>query len=321
MGASTGFAIGSLTVIELTGADRNKILNNLCTQDLRSLQPGQVKETFILDVKGRTISHGIVACLDSKTLFISSPHQAQRLVPHIDRYIIREDALVTDASCNYQSYLFQPENLNAQQFCKETLGSLACKESLTAHPPEVWLHVPWLGDNTPLLLAPNTAANTAPSTPPNPSLQKLIESCQPSDCVQRQGWEHQRISNHWPWFGVDIDEKNLPQEIGIDSRAISFKKGCYLGQETVARLDALGQVQKQLAPVQLQTDAQWEFHRPCELFIDGKSIGSLTSAARSQHQTGSTIDWSAMAMLRRSVYEPGKQWNLDGNLKLFIGNK
>lgn len=313
MGALTGFAIGSLTVVEMVGADRNKILNNLCTQDLRSLEPGQVKETFILDVKGRTLSHGIVACLESKTLFVSAPNQAQRLIPHIDRYIIREDAMVTDASCNYQSYLFDPKNLDAQHFCANALGSGACKEFLTTHPPEVWIHVPWLGENTPLLLAPTTDRN--------PSIQKLIESCQTSDCVERQGWEHQRISNHWPWFGDDIDEKNLPQEIGIDSRAISFKKGCYLGQETVARLDALGQVQKQLATVQLQTDANWEFHRPCELFIDGKSIGFLTSAAKSQHQTGSTIDWSAMAMLRRGFFEPGKQWNLDGNLELSICNK
>ena len=51
-----------------------------------------------------------------------------------------------------------------------------------------------------------------------------------------------RIEAGTPVFGKDITEKNLPQEIGRDSRAINFVKGCYLGQETVARLDALGHV-------------------------------------------------------------------------------
>ena len=101
-----GLAIGTLTVIELTGADRNKILNNLCTQDLRNLQPGQVRETFLLDVKGRTLSHGIVVTLDSKTFFVSSPGQAAGLIAHIDRYIIREDATLRDASSDYQALLF-----------------------------------------------------------------------------------------------------------------------------------------------------------------------------------------------------------------------
>ena len=51
-----------------------------------------------------------------------------------------------------------------------------------------------------------------------------------------------RIAAGTPVFGKDVTEKNLPQEIGRDDRAISFVKGCYLGQETVARIDALGHV-------------------------------------------------------------------------------
>src|SRR5262249_54396005 len=54
--------------------------------------------------------------------------------------------------------------------------------------------------------------------------------------------EAMRIEAGTPVFGKDITEKNLPQEIGRDSQTISFVKGCYLGQETVARIDALGHV-------------------------------------------------------------------------------
>ena len=58
-----------------------------------------------------------------------------------------------------------------------------------------------------------------------------------------------RIESGTPLFGVDFDEENLPQEVGRDELAISFTKGCYLGQETVARIDALGHVNQQLAGV------------------------------------------------------------------------
>ncbi len=59
-------------------------------------------------------------------------------------------------------------------------------------------------------------------------------------------WQTLRIRNRWPVLGADYDDRNLPQELDRDASAISFHKGCYLGQETVARLDALGQVQKKL---------------------------------------------------------------------------
>src|SRR5205807_8624579 len=55
-----------------------------------------------------------------------------------------------------------------------------------------------------------------------------------------------RIEAGTPCFGRDVTPENLPQEVGRDARAINFVKGCYLGQETVARIDALGHVNKHL---------------------------------------------------------------------------
>ena len=89
-----GFLLGELTILAITGADRLKIANNLCTQDLKSIAPGQIAETFVTDVKGRTLSHGVALAREDALWFISSPGQGTRLVPHFDRYIIREDAAV-----------------------------------------------------------------------------------------------------------------------------------------------------------------------------------------------------------------------------------
>jgi len=301
-----GFSIGPLTVLELTGADRNKILNNLCTQDLRSLPSGQSKESFMLDVKGRTISHGSVACLDSRTLWISSPGQAHRLVPHIDRYIIREDAMVRDVSDVFLPYLLRPESPWIQTHLAELLETKECSEVFDKQ--AISILVPWLGPGTLLVLAmPGTHS---------PQIAQLSRVCHPSQTPNLQthdgsAWETLRIKNFWPWYGVDIDERNLPQEIGIDARAISFNKGCYLGQETVARLDALGQVQKKLVLVEMSTDSGWKFSGPTELMMSGKSVGTVTSASQSDTIENGRGLWIGLAMLRRGYMEPGSQFATD----------
>ena len=68
-------------------------------------------------------------------------------------------------------------------------------------------------------------------------------------------FETLRIEAGTPLFGVDFNDTNLPQEVGRDAVAISFTKGCYLGQETVARLDALGHVNQKIAGAAVRQDA------------------------------------------------------------------
>jgi folate-binding protein YgfZ len=269
----------------------------------------------MLDVKGRTISHGSVACLDSRTLWISSPGQAHRLVPHIDRYIIREDAMVRDVSDVFLPYLLRPESPWMQTHRTELLETKECSEVYGNQ--AISILVPWLGPGTLLVLAtPGTQSS---------QIAQLSSVCHPSQTPNLQthngsDWETLRIENFWPWYGVDIDERNLPQEIGIDARAISFNKGCYLGQETVARLDALGQVQKKLALVELRTDSSWKFSGPIELMMSGKSVGTVTSASPSEAIENGGGLWIGLAMLRRGYMEPGSQFDTDDGFVVNVRN-
>ena len=286
-----GFAIGQLTVLELTGKDRNKILNNLCTQDLRTLESGQVRETFVLDVKGRTLAHGTVAALEDRSWFISVPDLGEILVPHIDRYIIREDAVVRDASEEWNGFLFAPSEQNDPALPWSVTSDSDCS-SLTDS-SGIAVRTPWLGQGTTLVLPHHGEKSTI--------IDDLAGCTIPSNCKTRAGWEAHRIRAFWPWYGVDIDSKNLPQEISIDARAISFKKGCYLGQETVARLDALGQVQKRLVAVQFEADPGWSFNDKTEILNGDQSIGSITSAAPLSSSPNGPNEWIGLAFLKRGV--------------------
>jgi folate-binding protein YgfZ len=282
-----GFFIGELTILAITGADRLKIANNLCTQDLKSIEPGQIAETFVTDVKGRTLSYGVALAREDSLWFISSPGQGARLVPHFDRYIIREDAAVQDASGDWVAVLFM---------------ALQDAEGFGASHPDwgcVITSVPWVSGGR-LVLVPAGRRDQLSNEVRDGAIAM-------SDTHIRSGWERARIEAFWPWYGVDLDDRNLPQEAGIDARAISFKKGCYLGQETVARLDALGQVQKRL--VRLTFERKPDVSLPYSIEVDGKEIGVLTSLADTDSGGG-----IGMAIVRRSHFSRGARFEVAGEM-------
>jgi folate-binding protein YgfZ len=86
-----------------------------------------------------------------------------------------------------------------------------------------------------------------------------------------------RIEAGIPRFGVDMDETNLAPEAGIEARAISYSKGCYIGQEVISRIRTYGQVAKALRGLKLSAPAI----RGEKLFVDGKEAGYITSALAS----------------------------------------
>jgi folate-binding protein YgfZ len=118
-----------------------------------------------------------------------------------------------------------------------------------------------------------------------------------------------RVQNQTPWCDSEITDKCLPQEFRRDSRAISFTKGCYLGQETVARLDALGHVNRYLAGFEIldgSVDVGDEIRK------DEKKIGVVTSMA--QTPDGKTI---GLGFLKVEFAKPGEVVECDG-LKLNV---
>jgi folate-binding protein YgfZ len=98
------------------------------------------------------------------------------------------------------------------------------------------------------------------------------------------GWqalETARIEAGVPRFGQDMDETNLAPEAGVTDRAISYSKGCYIGQEVIARIRTYGQVTKELRGLRLADDLPSLPARGDKLFKDGKEVGYITSAVRS----------------------------------------
>jgi aminomethyltransferase len=96
-----------------------------------------------------------------------------------------------------------------------------------------------------------------------------------------QAFETARIEAGIPRFGVDMDESNFPLECGIESRAVSFSKGCYIGQEVINRIHTIGHVNKELRGLRLADDLKILPGRGEKLFQNGKEVGYITSALKS----------------------------------------
>ncbi|MFQ5896404.1 MAG: aminomethyltransferase family protein, partial [Nitrospinota bacterium] len=110
-----------------------------------------------------------------------------------------------------------------------------------------------------------------------------------------------RLEAGVPLFGVDMDERVNPMQAGLEERAISFTKGCYVGQEVVAKIKYLGQVNRGLVGLTLEGE---EAPPPRSKVLGrGKEVGELTSAARSP-ALGRVI---ALGYLHRDFMEPGSE--------------
>ena len=123
----------------------------------------------------------------------------------------------------------------------------------------------------------------------------------PGRLMSPEEFEQTRIVLRVPLDGVDVDDRNLPQEIDRNDRAISFTKGCYLGQEPVARIDALGRVNWLLRCLRLEGDAPLP---GVELTCGEKPVGRITSSAAAD---GGAV---ALAYLRREHCSLGDELRL-----------
>jgi folate-binding protein YgfZ len=242
--------------VTLTGADRQMFLNNFCTNDVKRLTPGASCEAFFCNVKGKIIGHGLVTCRDVELVIIGAPGQGDSLASHLDRYIVREDVAVRDTTAERAYLLVAGE--------KEAL-----KHLLSNFEEEAPVVFPWK------LIDAAFAAIVELRPSDAPLVQEMLFEGGLVDCGPPV-FNTARIEAGMPLFGIDFDDHNLPQEVGRNAQALSFTKGCYLGQETVARIDALGHVNQQLVGVAFSGDEVPPVGT--ELSHTGANAGRVTSS-------------------------------------------
>lgn len=282
------------TLLEITGGDRAAFLHNFCTNDIKKLAPGAGCEIFLTDVRGKTYGYGYVFCEEASLVLETVPGQAETIINNLDRYLIREDAQPHDRAGEWSELLLagpQAENvlgkLGVENLPAERLTHGAAR---IGDAPARLRRVAWTGPSDFLIQTSSADVDAA---------RDALLAAGAVLCG-KAAFETARIEAGTPLFGRDVTAANLPQEIDRDRWAISFTKGCYLGQETVARIDALGHVNKTLRGLRFSADAAVP-EPGMELTADDKPAATVTSAAYSPKQ-GAPF---ALAYVRRGFDAPG----------------
>ena len=271
------------TLLRISGPDATKFLHNFCTANVSELKEGSVCEAFVLDSRGKTISFGHILKFESEILWTAADRShSSMLTEHFGKYIIREDVQIDDLSMTWTAGLVPNSDESKQAFntCKKM------DEGYIAHAE----------------FASNSSLHLIESSQRIRLSEGLAEATQ----VSLKSLNMLRLEAGTPWYGTEIDGTNLPQELRRDEQAISFKKGCYLGQETVAKIDAIGHVNRFFVGLRLAINEVPQL--PCDIFQQENRVGELRSCAWSP-KLNSLL---GIGFVKRQMAEIGTTVSLSG---------
>lgn len=294
------FDLGERTQLELTGKDRQKYLHNFCTNEIRNLQPGQSCEAFVTTIQGKIKAH-IFAFADENSLWVdSNPGYEDLLFAHLDKYLISEDVQIARRSADYvEFYASGPQVLARLSALGLVVGDLAVHRHGLATFGGIEIavrRVDWLASPGCLLRVQVSGEETV--------WHGLVAGgLAPAG---RTAFDSLRILAGFPEHGVDLTEANLAQEAARTDLAINFNKGCYLGQEPIARIDSMGHVNQELRGLRLASGPGPTAGAKVVLPGEVREAGVVTSAG---WDCSANVP-VAMALLKRNYLSPGTRLNV-----------
>lgn len=289
------YDLGWRAKIELTGEDRVRWLNGMTTNNVRDLAGGRGVYGFVLNPQGR-IQGDLYAYNRGHSLLLDTDRQQlEDLLKIFDHYIIMDDVAVADASDSVTAIGIAGPNssklLREAGFAPD-LQPLQFAEST------------WRETNVTVVRGDNPAVENfelwLPPTSATSLWEELVgKGARPAGTA---ALELLRIASGVPRYGIDIRDRDLPQETEQD-RALNFSKGCYIGQEIVERIRSRGNVHRKFTGFDVRGPLP---AGGTKIQIDGKDIGEITSVASLPL---ARADQSvALGYIRRELATPGKEF-------------
>ena len=273
-------------VVKVTGPDRLNWLHSLTSQHVERLTPGSTREALILSPQGQLEHHLTLTDDGTATWIHVEPHTAKALVDYLNsmRFMLRVEV----------------EDLSGVLVVQTLAGPLPADGGVLARTDELFSSVPSLQEHVGQERQDEkgSQASSGPATlldegvvaavTQNPFGLDLIVSPEGAGKLAETypvaglwAFEAARIAAHVARPGLDTDHKTLPHEIGLIESAVHLNKGCYRGQETVARIHNLGHPPRRLVFLHLDGSAdRLPAHGSPLTLADGTQVGFVGSAAR-----------------------------------------
>ncbi|MBI4354845.1 MAG: aminomethyl transferase family protein [Candidatus Omnitrophica bacterium] len=274
--------------LEVGGSDRITFLHNLCSNDIKRLVPHQGCYALLLNVQGKIEADLTIWHLGESHLLETDREQLAHVGRWLEKYLITERVTLADRSDAFAAMALQGPQAGAllTRLCAGDPHLEPWQHatiSVDGHPAQA-MRVSCTGeDGYQLLLEPSQR---------RPAWERLVTlGAVP---VSHPTLEVLRIEAGIPRYGLDMDAETLMPETGLTD-AVSYTKGCYLGQEIVERIRSRGQVQRRLVGLRLAGDAMPVRGAVCR--VADRDVGAVTSAAGSPLLQQPV----ALAYLHRSV--------------------
>lgn len=240
-------------MLAVSGPDREAFLQGQLTQDVRGLGPGEARRMAGLTPKGKLLYFGWLVAERERLLLLVPFARREAVLGHLSRYAVFQKVAVTDVTGDFALVaLYGPE-----------AAALALPARVVCLPAEGEI----------------SAGALAPSAGGDPLARELEEAG--SVALSEASAEALRLEAGRPRFGRDADESHLPDEVAL-GEAIAAGKGCYVGQEVVARLRTYGRPARRLAGFRFAGPA---LPPPGTAYPDpekpGRELGRVTSTALS----------------------------------------
>jgi folate-binding protein YgfZ len=267
------FDLSDRAKLRVTGKDRVRFLNGQLTNDILNLRSGSTISACALTAKGKLCADLFVAATDESHYLDADAVLRDSLAARLEKYIIADDVALEDVTDEFGLFHLTdakpPESLSGTEIFQS--------ESARFATPGVDLWFP--ADQSGLI---REKLNQAP--------------------IDAEALENFRLEQGIPRWGSELSESVLPNEAGLDQRAISYSKGCYLGQEVISRIKSLGHVNRHLRGLRPAGDIVLEAgDKLIGTDEAGKEVGLITSVGRSRSLESAI----ALGYVRRGFDVPG----------------
>jgi len=261
-------------LVRVVGEDARAWLNGQVTNDLRGLSPGGAVYALVIHVKGRILADLFALDRGPSGLGIVVPRaNLAALLEHFEKYVIMEDVAL------------RPDEGIALLTVQGPRAAAIVGTAPDAYPCDRLGR----GGFDVLVAAEAAEARLA---------QLAVAATEAGGgVVSEEAWELGRLRLGRPELFADFGEGTYPQEVGLERIAVSFSKGCYLGQEVVCMLENRGQLTRRL--VRLESEAVLAPGDPLE--ASGQRVGEITSAARDGSRS------VALGFVKRALATPGAE--------------
>lgn len=285
--------------LRLAGADRVRFLNGLITCEVKTLAEGEGTYGFVTSVQGRVLADVVVLALADELWLEVPAGQEEAVANHLAKYLIADRVEIAALA-------------EARPITLAGPGTAALLEAELGRgllPAGAWSHRPvdLAGRPARLVRRGIAPADTFDLWLAPDGLEPVADHLRRAGAVAVGGdaWDVLRVERGIPAFGRDFGAENFPQETGLGERAVSYEKGCYLGQEVVARIHYRGGVNKALRGLRFPgADSPPPAGTP--LLADGRPAGTVGTSVHSPDHGP-----IALAILHNRANAPGTILDLE----------